>query len=473
MEQAMRVAVFGAGYVGLVTGVALAYLGHRVELVEVDAAKLAAIDAGRSPIFEAGLEPLLGQTRRAGRLTVTADGQAAAAGAEVIFIAVGTPPTPSGQADLRYVQEASRTIGRALDGERRRVVVNKATVPIGSANLVEVWMEEGYAGAHGGGPPAPGFTAVVSNPEFLREGSALSDTLYPDRIVVGFDEPWAGAVMRRLYRPILEQAFVPPPEAPRPPALTRVPLLETDRVSAEMIKYAANAFLATKISFANEMANICERVGADVRAVMQGIGMDSRIGTRFLQAGVGWGGSCFGKDMAALLYTAKEYGYQAPILEGAIAVNRQQRLAVVQRLKEMLRPIQGRRIAVWGLAFKPGTDDLRDAPAVTIIEELVRLGVRVQAYDPVAGENFRRQYPQWASMLAGSPLDAVRGAEALVLVTEWPEFAAVPLEQVAAAMARPFVLDGRNFLDQERARAAGLVYRGMGLRPSAMNDAHA
>ncbi|CAB1127839.1 UDP-glucose 6-dehydrogenase TuaD [Candidatus Hydrogenisulfobacillus filiaventi] len=457
----MNVAVFGAGYVGLVTGAVLADLGHQVMLVEVDQDKIAQIRDGIPPIYEAGLAPLLRRVRDRAALEITDQPLVAVAEAEVVFIAVGTPPLPNGDADLRYVKAAALAIGRGLDGHHRRVIVNKATVPIGSANLVEVWIADGYREVHGEEPPAAWYT-VASNPEFLREGSAVADTLYPDRIVLGADVPWAFTVLRELYRPIIEQSFEAPLETPRPRGLTQVPVMETGRVSAEMIKYAANAFLATKISFANEIANICERVGADVGEVMYGIGLDSRIGTRFLQAGVGWGGSCFGKDLSALVFTSREYGYVPEILEATAAVNARQRQRVVSLLQEELKPIHGRRVTIWGLAFKPGTDDLRDAPALTVIEALLRLGVRVTAYDPVAAENCRRQHPDWPLTYAPDPLAAAEGAEAVVLMTEWPQVREVDLERLAAVMRRPVLIDGRNVFDPAAARRAGFAYHSIG-----------
>lgn len=457
----MQVAIFGAGYVGLVTGAVLAELGHQVTLVEVDADKREAIRAGKPPIYEAGLDTLLPRVVGQGRLTVTEDGPEAVRQADVIFIAVGTPPLPSGDADLTYVRAASQAIGAGIDSRRRRVVVNKATVPIGSANLVEVWITDSYREREGTMPESDWF-AVASNPEFLREGTAIYDTLYPDRLVLGADVPWAVEMLRHLYAPIIAQDFSPPPECPRPRGQGPVPVVESDRISAEMIKYAANAFLATKISFANEMAAICERVGADVVQVMAGIGLDSRIGPRFLNAGAGWGGSCFGKDLAALMYTAHEYGYAPKILAATVEVNRDQRRLIVQRVQEALKTIKGRRVAVWGLSFKPGTDDLRDAPAITVIRELLRLGARVAAYDPIAMDNCARQHPELEVQYGPDALAVLEGAEALVIMTEWEQFRDIPLEAIRARLAQPHVIDGRNLLDPDQARAAGLHYRGIG-----------
>jgi UDPglucose 6-dehydrogenase len=453
----MQVAVFGAGYVGLVTGAVLAELGHRVTVIEVVPEKIEKIRRGQAPIYEHGLDAMLTRVIASGRFTVTDRAHEAVEAAEVVFIAVGTPPLASGEADLRYVRQAALAIGQGLGQHRRQVVVNKATVPIGSANQVEVWIEDGY----GGKPPSDAYT-VASNPEFLREGTAIFDTLYPDRIVLGADKPWALEQLKALYQPILQQSFTPPPEVQRPPGLSAVPLVETDRISAEMIKYAANAFLATKISFANEIANVCERVGADVTEVARGIGLDSRIGPRFLNAGAGWGGSCFGKDLSALIYTAEEYGYHPQLLHSTVSVNRDQRHRIVSRLQDALKTIKGRRVALWGLAFKPGTDDLRDAPSLTVIQELLRLGARIHVYDPVAMATLKRDYPDLDVVYADAPLGALTDAEALIVMTEWPDFAKMPLSTIAATLARPVLIDGRNLWHPEAARAAGLTYHGVG-----------
>ncbi len=453
----MQVTIFGAGYVGLVTGTVLADLGHQVTVIEVVAEKIAKIRQGQAPIYEHGLDAMLARVLASGRFHVTDSASAAVRSAEVIFIAVGTPPLPTGEADLTYVRQAALAIGQGLAQNRRQVVVNKATVPIGSANQVEVWIEDGF----GARPPVDAYT-VASNPEFLREGTAIFDTLYPDRIVLGADEAWALELLKEMYRPIIEQTFEPPLEVPRPEQLQMVPLVQTDRISAEMIKYAANAFLATKISFANEIANICERVGADVVEVAQVIGLDRRIGPRFLNAGAGWGGSCFGKDLSALIFTAEEYGYRPELLHSTVRVNREQRHRMISHLQDALKTIKGRRVAVWGLAFKPGTDDLRDAPALTVIGELLRLGARVHVYDPVAMATLQRDYPDLEVVYADNAVAALRGAEALMVLTEWPEFAQIPLTQIAQGLSRPVLIDGRNLWTPESAKRAGLDYHGVG-----------
>jgi UDPglucose 6-dehydrogenase len=456
----VRVTVFGAGYVGLTTGVMFAWLGNRVTLVDINPAKVAAIQAGEPPLFEEHLAPLLKAVRTQGTLDATED-PAAAREADVLFIAVDTPPAPDGSADMRHVEAASVAMGRHVDGTRLQVVVTKSTVPIGTANLVKIWIEDGWRAAHGGAP-LPDTVAVASNPEFLREGQALFDSFYPDRVVVGADDPRAADVLETLYRPILAQDFPPPPGLPRPPERTRVPLVRADRVSAEMIKYAANAFLATKISFANEMARICDEVGADIRLVTEAIGLDSRIGRQFLEAGVGWGGSCFGKDLSALIHTAREYGLEPHLIAAAVTVNQIQRHWVVARLQDALKTLRGRRVALWGLAFKPGTDDLRDSPALTVLDDLLAVGARVTAYDPVAAERAQRELAGRDVRFAASALEAATGADAVAIVTAWPEFRAVDLERLKAVMATPVVVDGRNLFEPADMRARGFLYRGVG-----------
>jgi UDPglucose 6-dehydrogenase len=455
----MRVTVIGTGYVGIVTGACLAYLGHDVVCVDVDEAKIATLCAGGLPIYEPCLGDLL--KLAAPRIRFTTALEPAVAASDVIFIAVGTPPLPTGESNLAYLEAAARQIGAAMDPSRYRVVVNKSTVPVGSGNLVETLVREGIRDAGKPGLDAICF-GVSSNPEFLREGSAIADSLYPDRIVLGADDPRAREVMRRLYAPLIAQTFAAPPFAPRPQGRGQVAVLDTSLTSAESIKYAANAFLAMKIGFANEMANICERVGADVVHVMQGIGLDSRIGPKFLNAGIGWGGSCFGKDVQSLIHTASEYGYRARLLEATLEVNRAQRQLVIQKLQEKLFILKGRTIGLLGLAFKPGTDDLRDAPSLQIAAALLHMGARVNAYDPIAMQACREQHPTLRIQYASSALDAVAGVDAVVLVTEWDEFRSLDLARAAAAVSRRILIDGRNFLSPEAARSAGFDYVGIG-----------
>lgn len=461
----MNVVVFGAGYVGLVTGTVLAYVGHDVTLVDVRNEVIASVQAGVSPIYEPGLEPLLKRVVSAGKLRATLKTTAVNT-ADAIYIAVGTPPLKSGAPNLSSVEKVARTIGEALQSsERRPVIINKATVPIGSVHLVEVWVAEGARGRLTCGT----HFAVASNPEFLREGVAVYDSLYPDRIVLGTEEDWVRDRLCTLYAPIIGRQFVHPPGIPTP-LVRRVPVsvVKVDPASSEMIKYAANAFLATKISFANEIAALCELVGADVVRVMGGIGLDSRIGAQFLQAGVGWGGSCFGKDVSALLYTGREYQYELALLDAVRRVNTGQRLKMVQHVRDLLRPVKGRKVAIWGLAFKPQTDDVRDAPAYTIIRELLNLGVRVSAFDPVATLNFQRTYPDVDVQYLKDPIEALHGADALMILTDWPQFQQVEWQQVARALSCPILIDGRNLVDPQQAREAGLIYRGVGRSSSLM-----
>jgi UDPglucose 6-dehydrogenase len=454
----MQVTVIGTGYVGTVTGVCLAYLGHQVTCVDTDAAKIARLVRGESPIYEPYLEQMIALARERGGVAFQTTLDDAVRRSDVIFIAVGTPPLPSGEANLSYLEAAAKAIGYAMDGSRFRVVVNKSTVPVGSGNLVETLVREGIRDA--GGSEAIRF-GVASNPEFLREGSAVADSLYPDRIVVGGDSATL-AVMRELYEPLVAQVFTPPPGVPRPSTMVSVPLLATSLTSAEMIKYAANAFLAMKIGFANEMANICERVGAEAPEVMAGIGLDSRIGAKFLNPGVGWGGSCFGKDIHALLHTAKEYGYSSRLLEASLEVNAAQRQMVIQKLQEKLFILKGRTIGLLGLAFKPDTDDLRDAPSLQIAERLIQMGARVKAYDPVANGACAQLRPDLKMRYCDSARDLAADSDALVLVTEWREFHDLDLPAMAAAMSTAILVDGRNFFVPEKAREAGFDYTGVG-----------
>jgi UDPglucose 6-dehydrogenase len=376
---------------------------------------------------------------------------------DVIFIAVGTPPKPSGESNVEYLEAAARGIGAAMDSSRFRVVVNKSTVPVGSGNWVEALIREGIAGS---GDIRFG---VASNPEFLREGTAIADSLYPDRIVVGSSEEHVLAIMRELYQPLVEQTFDPPPGVPRPEGMVMVRLLTTSLTSAEMIKYSANAFLAMKIGFANEIATICEKVGAEATEVMNGMGLDSRIGRRFLNPGVGWGGSCFGKDIQSLLHTAKDYGAGGRLLQATLDVNHDQRMVAIHKLQQRLGILKGRTIGLLGLAFKPDTDDLRDAPSLAIADRLLQLGARVRAYDPVAVPACKAQYPDSRILYCGSVEAMAKGADALVVVTEWAEFKRLNLAELAKSMTTPVLVDGRNLFRAKDAAAAGFDYAGIGL----------
>ncbi len=451
--------VVGAGYVGLVTGACLAHVGHRVTLVDTDAGRVAELKAGRVPIYEPGLDGLLAGC--ADRLRFSTEIAPVAQEADVVFIAVATPQGEGGSADLSNVGTVARAIGRALaEGpgqacEVPLIVVNKSTVPVGGGDYVSMLVRKGAEEA--GGEEAD--FLVVSNPEFLREGSAVHDSLFPDRIVIGGKSREALDTLRRLYGPIIEQSF-PTGLEPRPKA--SVPFVTTDLASAEMIKYAANAFLATKISFINEISNLCELTGADVASVATGIGLDARIGPRFLGAGIGWGGSCFPKDLAALRAAAREYGYEPALLDAAVAINGRQREEVIHKLRRDLHSFEGKRVALLGLTFKPDTDDLREAPSLEIAGALSSLGARVVGYDPVAGEAAAELLPADARVVF-DPYEALDGAHAAVVVTEWGEVRGIDLEEAASLMRPPRLLvDGRNAIDPLAARAAGLLYSGFG-----------
>ncbi|MFN3321909.1 MAG: UDP-glucose dehydrogenase family protein [Bryobacteraceae bacterium] len=449
----MKVAIIGTGYVGLTTGVCLAFLGRKVVCLDTDEAKIQCLRSGKVTIYEPNLESLIEVARP--NLTFTTRYEEAVPDADVVFIAVGTPPQPNGSPDLSYLHSAAECIGETLDGGFT-VVVNKSTVPIGSGNWVEALIRDAYKKHHGRKPN--GCFAVASNPEFLREGSALQDSLYPDRVVIGSDERHALEVLYSLYRPILDQSFAAPTFLPRPEDLGAVPLVSTDLASAELIKYAANAFLALKISYINEISRLAEKVGADILQVGRGIGLDARIGTRFLQAGIGWGGSCFGKDTAALIATAQEYGLCMPIVSAAREINRQQRDRVVEKLLGELKILKGRTIGLLGLAFKPHTDDLREAPAIDIAQKLIERGCRVKAHDPVALDRARREYKDLDVALCDSPEEVAADADALVLVTEWPEYRDLPWEEFTRLLRLPIMVDGRNFLDRKRLTQAGYRY---------------
>jgi UDPglucose 6-dehydrogenase len=453
----MKVAIVGTGYVGLTTGVALAYVGHEVTCLDCDERKIGMLAGGAFPIYEPHLEELASLTRD--RLRFTADPREAKAGAEVIFIAVGTPAQADGTTNLSYLRAAATSIGQHL-GEGFTVVVNKSTVPIGCGNWVESLVREAFERRNGRRPE--GYFSVASNPEFLREGSALYDSLYPDRVVIGADDPRAIERLRELYKPILEQTFPAPAFLPRPESLNAVPLIVSDLASAELTKYASNAFLSLKVSFINEVAQLAEKAGADVRQIAKAIGMDARIGTRFLEAGIGWGGSCFGKDTAALAATAREYNLSMPIVEAAREVNYRQRERVVEKLLGELKILKGRTIGLLGLAFKAHTDDLRDAPSLDIARRLVERGARVRAHDPVAMGRARAECADLDISFAESPAALAFDADALVLVTDWPQYRELPWVAMARSMRTPLLLDGRNYLDRETLERAGFRYLGMG-----------
>lgn len=469
----MRVCVIGTGYVGLVTGACLAHVGHHVICVDNNEAKVKLMQAGQSPIFEPGLSEIMQAAIQSERLEFTTDLAAGVEHGEVLFIAVGTPALPNGESDTRYVEAVARGIGSHLNGGYK-VIINKSTVPIGSGDWVRMIVLDGVAERQRATatPILAGIGVeetttlpstitteydfdVVSNPEFLREGSAVFDTFNPDRIVVGSNSQRAIALMQELYAPIVNREFAEDKTA------APVPVVVTDLSSAEMIKYAANAFLATKISFINEVANICDRVGADVTQVANGIGLDSRIGRKFLNAGLGWGGSCFPKDVSALIHTADDYGYEAQLLKSAVSVNERQRLIVVEKLQQALKILKGKTIGLLGLTFKPDTDDLRDAPALNVIENLVRLGAKVKAYDPIISQTGMRH--GISDVIVETDVDRLADScDALVLVTEWQQFKSLDYVGMAKLMNTPILIDGRNFLNEAILQEAGFRYIGIG-----------
>jgi UDPglucose 6-dehydrogenase len=427
-----NIVIIGSGYVGLVTGTCLADLGNRVVGLDCDVAKTEALRRGEMTIYEPGLEEMVLRNRQAGRLFFTNSYPEAMAEAELAFIAVGTPTGAVGQADLKYVEEAARGIAENLT--HPLTVVNKSTVPIGTGDLVADIIRQ-YARQ-----PVP--FAVVSNPEFLREGSALNDFMHPDRVVLGSTERGAAEAVAELYRPL------------------QCPILVTDLRTAEMIKYASNAFLATKISFINEMAAICEQLGADVKQVAAGMGLDRRIGPSFLDAGIGWGGSCFPKDVRALVNMAANHGAHPQLLRAVMEINHDQRRQVVIKLKQSLGSLRGRVIGVLGLAFKPNTDDMRDAPSREIIAFLQSEGASVRAYDPVAMDVARKQLAD--VVYCADAYEAAAGCDGLVVVTEWNEFKQLDMAAIRRSMRRPVLVDGRNIYDPQAMTQLGFTYRAIG-----------
>ena len=440
----MRVSIFGTGYVGLVTGTCLAEVGHDVVCIDIDAAKVAGLNRGVVPIYEPGLEPMVKANHAAGRLRFTTDAGAGIAHGDVLFIAVGTPPDEDGSADLQYVLAVARTIGRHL--ARPAVVVDKSTVPVGTADRVRAAIAAELA-ARGADI---GFD-VVSNPEFLKEGAAVEDCMRPDRIVIGTDSPAALDTLRRLYAPFNRN---------------HERIVAMDVRSAELTKYAANAMLATKISFMNEIANIAEQVGADVEMVRKGIGSDPRIGWHFIYPGAGYGGSCFPKDVQALARTAEQHGVAPRLLHAVEAVNAAQKqhlFALMARHYGGADALRGKTIALWGLAFKPNTDDMREASSRTLLAQLWQAGARVRAFDPEAMDEARRIFGARDDLcLCDGAYAALEGADALAVVTEWKQFRSPDFAWLKAALADAVVFDGRNVYAPDEVEAAGLAYYGIG-----------
>lgn len=429
----MNIAVIGAGYVGLVSGVCYAELGHRVICVDNDPSKVAVLQNGGIPIYEPGLQELSVKNAAAGRLSFTSDLRHAVRQSETVIIAVGTPSLPSGEANLSYIDRAAAEIAEAMNGYK--IVAVKSTVPVGTnervRDLIRSRTNERFDS--------------VSLPEFLREGSAVRDTLHPDRVVIGADSAGAAEAIAELHRPLTERIMV------------------TDIRSAEMIKYASNAFLATKISFINEIANICEKVGADVTRVAEGMGYDQRIGPAFLKAGIGYGGSCFPKDTRALIQIAGHVDYEFKLLRSVVEVNRDQRFNVIRKLEAIFDgDLRGKTVAVWGLSFKPNTDDVRESPALEILEHLVRSGAGVKAYDPIAIPNFRGLFGQKGVTWCHNALEAASGADALCVLTEWDEFAGTDLGLLQTIMRKPILIDGRNVFHEEDLAGTAFVYYSVG-----------
>lgn len=461
----MKVCVVGTGYVGLVTGVCLSEIGHNVICVDNDSEKIKKLLSGVMPIYEPGLDILVLKNLNSKNLQFTTDISSAIKSQDIIFICVGTPPRPDGSADLQYVEEVAKQIGNNINSYK--IVVNKSTVPIGSGDWVSMIINDNINSNNSLNKKSDIVSFkfdVVSNPEFLREGTAIADTFFPDRIVLGSSSKEAINIMKKLYEPIINQSFKVCDELlkilPNTKNTSPIPVVETDLVSAEMIKYAANSFLATKISFINEIANICEKAGADIKKVAYGIGLDSRIGPKFLNAGIGWGGSCFPKDVSALTKIAAEYGISTQLLNAVINVNSQQRHKVVQKVQEMLKIVKGKSIGILGISFKPNTDDTRDAPAITIINNLINLGAKIKAYDPVVKKIPESLNPK--TIFCPKVEDVFDGADLIILATEWEEFANLDFCRLSKKMREKNLIDGRNFLDKEKLLSLGFNYIGIG-----------
>jgi UDPglucose 6-dehydrogenase len=430
-----NICVTGSGYVGLVTGACLADFGNQVSCVDVDENKIRSLKKGKVPFYEPGLEEIVKRNMEKGRLTFSTDVVEGIEGSTVVFCAVGTPMSADGEADLSYVEMVAKTVAEHLNDYK--IVVMKSTVPAGTCNLVEGVIKETSKSGQS--------FDVVSNPEFLREGSAVKDFMEPDRIVLGASNERALKVMKEIYRPLV---------------LQDVPVVETDVRTSEMIKYASNAFLATKISFINEIANLCERVGADVSMVSRAMGLDTRIGPRFLRAGAGYGGSCFPKDTQALVKTAKKAGYDLRVVESVIAVNRDQRFLMVEKIDKAMGGVKGKTIAMLGLSFKPNTDDLRDAPSLDMARELVKRGATIKVFDPVSMDLAKDILKD--VKYCKDEFDAVEDVDAAVFVTEWNEFRDLDLDKVKSLMKSPVVVDCRNIYEPSRMRDLGFTYHSVG-----------
>lgn len=428
----MELTVIGTGYVGLVSGTCFAELGNRVTCVDKDASKIEKLNQGIIPIYEPGLTELVQKNSTERRLFFTTDIISSVQKAEVVFIAVGTPPLPNGEANLQFIEQAARDIAIAMNGYK--IIVTKSTVPVGTNEKIKGIISEITNHSFD----------VVSVPEFLREGSAVHDTFHPDRVIIGAEKIDAGEKIASLHRPLTEQ------------------IVMTDLRSAEMIKYASNAFLATKISFINEIANICEKVGADVTLVARGMGYDQRIGSSFLQAGIGYGGSCFPKDTHALIQIAGNVEYDFKLLKSVVEVNQLQRFNVIRQLRDTLGSLNGKMIGIWGLAFKPNTDDVRESPALEIVAYLLQQGAKVKVYDPVAMENFRYECNHESIIWCSNAIEASVDCDALCLLTEWSEFKTIELLQIEQVMRQAVLIDGRNVFSKEEIERTNFTYYSVG-----------
>lgn len=449
----MRITVVGSGYVGLVAGACLCEIGHDVVLVDKDPKRYAALAAGECPIHEAYLPELLARNRGL-KLTFSSDLGDSVRSSQAVFVAVGTPPNVNGEADLSYVESVAREIASCVTDYK--VIVGKSTVPVYTSEWVRRVM------VLNGAPPD--LFEVVSNPEFLREGTAVTDFLYPDRIVVGADSKEAASVLRKIYMPLLDGSYYQRKDAIPGPASSTFPppLLVTSAKSAELIKYASNAFLAMKISFINAVATICDSVGADVDQVRQGIGSDNRIGPRFLYPGIGYGGSCFPKDLSAYRAVARECGYDFRLLEEVMRINEDQQDRFLRKVRSALWTIRGKRLGVLGLAFKGGTDDIRESPAISIVEWLLKEGAEVQAYDPAAMERAQEVLPSRNMVYVNSAYEAAEGADALLVLTEWDEFRDLDYARIRRTLRYPIVVDGRNLLSPDHMRKLDFIYLSIG-----------
>ncbi|APB77124.1 MULTISPECIES: UDP-glucose dehydrogenase family protein [Paenibacillus] len=428
----MKLAVIGTGYVGLVSGVCFAQKGNEVICVDLEQHKIDMLNRAESPIYEPGIEELIALNLEAGRLEFTSDLADAVRRSDIVILAVGTPSLANGEANLSYIEQAAADVGKAMNGYK--IIMTKSTVPVGTNEKIKDVLARHTSLSFD----------IVSAPEFLREGSAINDTLHPDRIIIGLDNTGLRETMVTLHQVFTDKIYV------------------TDIRSAEMIKYASNAFLATKISFINEIANICEKVGADVTCVADGMGMDKRIGSSFLQAGIGYGGSCFPKDTNALIQIAGNVDYEFKLLKSVVEVNTDQRFMIVSKLRESLGQLNGVSIGIWGLAFKPNTDDIREAPALEIVETLIQAGAIVKLYDPIAMDKFKERVDHPNIVWCLSPQQAAEGSDAVCLLTDWEEFKKVDLVQLASILHKPVLIDGRNVFGEEQIQGSGLEYYSVG-----------